>query len=117
MPATAVGSVQDFLAGKPIAHQHPGDDETENGIDGRRQERHAEGQTQAGQHPGRGNRRPETIKTQAERPEHKRQKRDQHDPGQIEKREAQRQAKARQHMPGPGQGKLQSDRAHLTPGW
>ncbi len=91
--------IQKSLAGKAVARQHPGDDEPEHGIDDGRRRGHAERQAQACQHARRGDGRPEPVQAQAEGADDQRHQRHQHDAGQVEQREAQGQAKSRQHMP------------------
>ena len=126
MPATAVGSAKGRsisasskpLAGKTIAHQHPGDDEAEHGIDHRRRQRHAEGQAQATPARGAWRSPPRSRPSPGEGPQHQRQQRHQHDAGEIEKREAQRKAEAGQHAPPASEVQgVTMPVALICPGW
>ena len=50
--------VHDPPAGEAVAHEHPGHDEAEDGVDERGGERRAEGEPVGGEHAGRGRRVP-----------------------------------------------------------
>ena len=87
--------VDEPLAGKAVAHQHPGDEQAEDRVDQRGDQRRAESQAVRGQHARRRSPCPERGPGQREGLEERRRQRDQHDQAQVQQREAQREAEAR----------------------
>ena len=88
--------VEQALAGKLVAHQHPGHDHAEHGIDqgggGRDEEAHLEG----GQHARRGGDAPDAVEAELAGARHQHGERDQHDQRQVADGEAERQPEAGQ---------------------
>ena len=80
--------------GKAIAHQHPGDEEPEDGIDAGRGERQAEGDAERRQRAAAGGDGEELGPAEARGLEDEAGKRDQNDQAQISERQAERQAEA-----------------------
>ena len=107
MPATAVGSANGqidhesmkLFPGKAIAYQHPGDEQSGDGIHQRSDERCAEGERYEATTRGDGPL-PERPPAHSGCLDKRRAERDQDDQRQIEKRVAERQAKAWQHAEG-----------------
>ena len=87
--------LDDAAAEKLVAHQHPGDEEPEDGVDAGRRQRGEEGQFQRRQRPRVGGQRDEFGEAEAGGGEDEGAERDQHDQREIEQREAEGRAEAR----------------------
>src|SRR5262249_31645734 len=74
-----------------VADQHPGDNDAEDGVDDRREERGEEAHSKCGKSPRSGDDVPKAAKAQRGRLEHKSGKRDEDDQAQIRQSETERQ--------------------------
>ena len=103
MPATAVGSAKGRSIsastkrrpGKPVAHQHPRDENTEDGIDERGDERGSEADAERRERARVRKLGPELRPADAGRLDEEHQQRDQHDEREIAEREAEGEAETR----------------------
>ena len=81
-------------AREPVAHQHPGDDQSEHRVDRRRDKRRAKGDPKRGNDAVAGGDGPELVPRQVRRPQYQGRERDQDDQAEIGEREAERQPEA-----------------------
>ena len=83
--------VDDAAAGEAVAHQHPGDEQAEDGVDQSRDQRGAEGQAKRRQNARVTRDGEEVGRADRGRPQHQRCERDQYDEAEGGQRETERQ--------------------------
>ncbi len=107
--------VEQALAGKFIAHKHPGDQRPEDGVDACACECSAETELKRRPHSWRPDHRPEAVPTQSRRLGKDANQGNQDEQAQVENREPERQAKARQGRPAftPPPRRYRDSLAHL----
>ena len=89
--------INKLLAGKFVAHQHPGQQQTKHQVHQRSDQRRAKGELVRRQHARRCDGHPELVKRHCKRLEEQRRYRNQHDQGEVQQRVAQRQPESGQH--------------------
>src|SRR5512132_1828190 len=82
------------LAGKRVAHQHPGDDQPDEGVDRRRDQGSAEAEPVRGQRTRGKRRRHEAVQSHARRLDDESRERHEHDDAEVEQRQTNRQPEA-----------------------